>query len=279
MGEWVLRRETGRLQAIAIRQSKSKNTEIFNMFRKNFVLVAIIAATLLIGTSVNALAFDHKTKRQATFTVRVENISPKDGLVTAGDAKYPFALSPGMFVLSGDKNLLFKEGKKASMALESQAEDGDPGALAKALLTTVGSINLGIFNKPVGSDMAAPILPGGAYEFSFSATEGQRVNIVAMFGQSNDLFYAPAQSIELFDSKGNALSGDITGEFQLWDAGTEVNEAPGIGSEQAPRQKMKNSGPAENGAVHLVKDGFMYPATKDVLRITITADTSASAKK
>jgi hypothetical protein len=57
----------------------------------------------------------------------------------------------------------------------------------------------------------------------------------------------------------------------LWDAGTEVNQAPGIGADQAPRQKMTNTGADENGVVHVVKDGFSYPETKDVLRITISA--------
>jgi len=57
----------------------------------------------------------------------------------------------------------------------------------------------------------------------------------------------------------------------LWDAGTEANQAPGIGSDQAPRQKGPHTGVRENGVVHMVNDGFTYPNTKDVLRITISA--------
>lgn len=249
------------------------------MLTKKLSAAVIFAAAMMIGLHASVFAINNKPKRQATFTVRIENISPKDGVSTVGGAKYPFALSPGLYVLSGEKRSFFKNGKKASAALQAQAEDGDPELLARKLLTVVGGISMGIFNKPVGSDMPSPILPDGTFEFSFTATEGQRLNLIAMFGQSNDLFYAPASAISLFDSKGNALSGDITGELGLWDAGTEVNEAPGVGVEQAPRQKMKNSGMPENGVVHLVKDSFTYPATKDVLRITIMADTSANAKK
>ena len=57
----------------------------------------------------------------------------------------------------------------------------------------------------------------------------------------------------------------------LWDAGTEKNQAPGFGDEQAPRQKMANTGTPEFGKVSLVKDGFEYPDVKDVLRVTIEA--------
>jgi hypothetical protein len=129
---------------------------------------------------------------------------------------------------------------------------------------------LGVFTKPVGSYMDSPILPGSAFEFTFTASEGAKLNLATMFGQSNDLFYAPANGIDLFVN-GIALNGDITDKFELWDAGTEVNQAPGIGADQGPRQKAKNTGAAENGKVHLVKDGFVYPNVKDVLRVTISA--------
>ncbi|NJR43317.1 MAG: hypothetical protein HC767_12335 [Akkermansiaceae bacterium] len=69
--------------------------------------------------------------------------------------------------------------------------------------------------------------------------------------------------------KGQPVSGDITDKLMLWDAGTEVNQAPGIGDEQAPRQKAHNTGKAENGKVGMVKDAFKYPETKSVLKVTI----------
>lgn len=78
-------------------------------------------------------------------------------------------------------------------------------------------------------------------------------NLITMYGQSNDLFYAPKQALELFDSTGDPLTGDITAELLLWDAGTEKNQAPGAGDEQAPRQKMANTGAAEKGVVGLVR--------------------------
>jgi hypothetical protein len=101
-----------------------------------------------------------------------------------------------------------------------------------------------------------------------------------MFGQSNDLFYAPNESgIALFNN-GKAISGDISSKIILWDAGTEVNEEPGIGPNQAPRQKTPNTGKDENGVVKNikdVKDGFTYPKTASLMKVTITPAKAAVA--
>ncbi len=237
------------------------------MLKLRSVLSVAAIATMLFSTSV--FAFVGTRKKQATFTVRVENIAAAE-LEAADGTKYPFALSPGLFVVNHKKQYFFEVGDKADTALELQAEDGNPESLSKKLATKVGSIYLGIFNTPVGEEKPGPLLPGGSYEFSFKAEEGMRLNLIAMFGQSNDLFYAPKSAVELFDKAGNPLNGDITSTLLLWDAGTEINQAPGIGDEQAPRQKMANAGKAEKGVVGLVKDGFSYPETKKVLRVTIT---------
>jgi hypothetical protein len=81
----------------------------------------------------------------------------------------------------------------------------------------------------------------------------------------------------LFDQQNKPIQGDITHTLVLWDAGTEVNQEPGAGSDQAPRQKAPNTGAAENGVVRPVRDQFTYPNTLDVLRVTITP--AQSAKK
>lgn len=231
--------------------------------------LALAASVMVVETNVRSVAAQKKT---ATFKVRIENISSPDGVFGQNGEKYPFALSPGLFYANHKSMYFFNEGKKAGAALEAQAEDGNPELLSKELLTKVGSRYMGIFNTPVGNDKAGPLLSGGVYEFTFKAEEGMRLNLIAMYGQSNDLFYAPKKAFELFDEDGTPLSGDLTEQLLLWDAGTEKNQAPGIGDEQAPRQKMANTGTAENGVVMTVKDGFTYPATKGVLRVTITAN-------
>jgi hypothetical protein len=91
-----------------------------------------------------------------------------------------------------------------------------------------------------------------------------------MMGQSNDWFYAPAESgIELFKN-GQAISGDISSQLVMWDAGTEVNQEPGIGRDQGARQKAPNTGKSENGTVHKIDDGKTYSTAAKVMRITVT---------
>jgi hypothetical protein len=145
--------------------------------------------------------------------------------------------------------------------------------LNEALANRQGVIRSGVFNTPVGAAGPGPLLPGEAYEFSFAATPGDYLSLATMFVQSNDLFYAPdGAGIVLFDAAGTPINGDITGQIGLWDAGTEVNQQPGFGADQAPRQAGANSGAAENGVVQPVADGLTYPAVNDTIRVIITTE-------
>lgn len=238
------------------------------MLKQKLIAGTVFLLALVIGFQTSGFAFDKKVKKSGKFKVRIENIS-KGELSNPSGTKYPFALSPGMYVVSEKEMPLFEVGKKAKLGIERQAEDGNPMILIDAISGKVGNARLGYFNTPIGANMPAPILPGGVFEFEVIAVEGQKLTLTTMFGQSNDLFYAPTKAIELFE-KGEPLNGDITDKLMLWDAGTEVNEEPGTGANQAPRQKMANMGMVEKGVVKLVADSFTYPDTKSVLKVTIT---------
>lgn len=209
------------------------------------------------------------------FKVRVENISSPAGMAASNGEKFPFALSPGMFVLSEKTAPLFTEGKPARKnGLEMQAEDGDPAGLVSALETMHHSSNHhGVFNTPIGAMAAGPIRPGDSFEFTVSAMPGMKLFMTQMFGQSNDWFYAPGPNgIALFDAKDNPISGDVTDQLYLWDAGTEKDEDLGIGPNQGPRQKGPNTGEAENGVVHRVKDMRWVGKNMQFFRVTITPE-------
>ena len=127
--------------------------------------------------------------------------------------------------------------------LEALAEDGNPAELAANLPR-----NSGVFTTPVGADGPGPLTPGNAYEFTFVARPGDRLSFATMYVQSNDLFLAPGDTgIALFTDDRQPISGDITDQIGLWDAGTEVNEQPGVGANQAPRQAAANTGVDEGG--------------------------------
>lgn len=120
------------------------------------------------------------------------------------------------------------------------------------------------------------IQPGMSESFSFDAGKGHFLSFATMFVQSNDLFYASADhGLALYDDEGNAVTGDITSLIDLWDAGTEVNEEPGVGENQAPRQSGPNTGVDENGTVALignVGDGFTYPEDEAVIKVLLEHD-------
>ena len=179
-------------------------------------------------------------------------------------------LAPGVYVVHTNPDPLFTSGSAdRGEGLENLAEDGDPSALAAAVQTAAGVKASGIFNTPVGAAAPGPLTPGNSYSFSVEAEEGDYLSFATMYVQSNDLFYAPdGKGIALFEG-GSAVSGDVTAQIMLWDAGTEVNEKPGFGISQAPRQSGANSGAEENGTVRPVDDGFTYPAVNQVIRVTI----------
>ena len=156
--------------------------------------------------------------------------------------------------------------------LEALAEDGDPGALAGSL----GDLNHGAQAIPDGADGPGPAFPGDTYSFTFAASPGEYLSFATMFVQSNDLFFGPDEAgIALFDDMGYPIEGRVTRHIDLWDAGTEVNQEPGVGADQAPRQAGPDIGADEMGVVQLVADsgdGYTYPPVAATIRVTISVD-------
>ncbi|MBD3334652.1 MAG: hypothetical protein GF355_03970 [Candidatus Eisenbacteria bacterium] len=180
-------------------------------------------------------------------------------------------LAPGVWAIHESSDPLFTSGQPdRGLGLEALAEDGSPAQLGPALETMAEIAASGVFNTPVGAGEPGPAGPGQAYEFTFEAEEGMRLSFATMYVQSNDLFYAPSgEGIALFDGQGDPISGDITGEILLYDAGTELNEEPGVGPNQAPRQSGPDTGPTE-GVVQPVQDGFEYEEVDELIEATLT---------
>jgi hypothetical protein len=187
-------------------------------------------------------------------------------------------VAPGAYAVHTGSSVLFAAGMPdPGEGLEMLAEDGDPSALSSAVAARTDVVANGIYNTPEGASGPAPAFPGDAFVFTVTAVPGDRLSMASMLGQSNDLFFAPAEAgIVLFDALDNPVTGDVTGMFLLWDAGTEVNEFPGVGPNQAPRQPSPNTGPAENGTVRQVNDGFTYPPVDRMIRVTLMPLASGS---
>jgi hypothetical protein len=233
--------------------------------------------TVILVASLAAVAQAAPAGGEISFTIRIENVSTGSTLRSASGMTAPAPNSPGAWVVQVKPGRLFATGQlQRGWGLEAQAEDGNPKMLAEHCMHHEGVRSAGAFDTPVGDREPGPALPGKAYQFTVMAKPGDRLSFTTMFGQSNDLFYAPAdKGIALFD-RGRPVSGDVTAQVLLWDAGTEVNEEPGFGPNQAPRQSGPNTGPSEKKPVSLVKDGFTYPKVSDVIRVTITPGATAS---
>jgi hypothetical protein len=219
---------------------------------------AFAALALLSGPSIFSQTV--AAAEEVLLTVFIENVSDETTLKLANGKTGRVPVAPGAYAVVRGGAALFEVRMPAGdNGLEALAEDGNAEPLI-AYLQKQGQVR-----------EAGMFVPG--QPFTVHTTPGNRFVFAAMFVESNDLFYSPdPRGIELFDPEGRVVASDVTTEVKLWDAGTEVNEAPGRGQHQVPRQSGPNTGPAEVGAVRPVNDGFGYPSTADVLRVTLNAE-------
>ncbi len=191
----------------------------------------------------------------------------------------PIAFSPGVAVVHGGASPLFMQGAvEPGFGLEMLAEDGNPSAVESALSSSAGYLPH-VFGIPEGETAPGLLHPGSKYRAVVEGVPGTSLSIALMFVESNDVFVAPGPSgIPLFDTEGNPITGDVTEHFSLWDAGTELNEEPGLGANQPARQSGPNTGQMDpDTAVRLVDDGFTYPEVSDILRVSVVPTQTATA--
>lgn len=245
--------------------------------KKQFFIISILATLVWscskdssplseeLETANSSAVKANETNAFTTFKVAIHNLG--------GSQAYPNVLSPGVFVVQKKNTTpLFMSGyEDYGDGLEAIAEDGNPAMLVSSLENNPEVRSHGAFTTPVGGSGPAPAFPGESYEFYVTAKYGDYLNFVTMFVQSNDLFIGPnAMGIALFNDKKDPINGNITMYMKLWDGGTEVNEMPGMGPNQAPRQSGPDTGEDENGVVRLVDDGYTYPNLSDIIHIIVT---------
>ena len=215
-------------------------------------LLLIAGSVLAFGLSTPAMAAT--ATDVTTFTIKITNVSKNDTLKVPGATAVKAPIAPGVFLVDPAASIV-EPGKLASAELQSLAEDGNFEPLQKILQAKYG-------------EHAGMFAPG--LEFTITARPGDRLSFATMFVQSNDKFFAPANgALSLFDGDGKAIAGDLTAWVRLFDAGTEIDQQPGAGADQAPRQKSANQGADQRNTVAETKDGFPYPLAADVIRIEI----------
>ena len=199
------------------------------------------------------------------FLVTIENLSSRTPL--------PTPLSPGAWATHAEGAMLFVDGDAGTAGLRALAEDGDPNALRRELREAGEFAWSDVFDTPRGAGAASPALPNDAYEIMVMATsDAPRLSFAAMISQSNDVFLAtPPGGIALFDEEGEPIGAtDITSRLALWDAGSEVNEAPGMGLHQAPRQDAPDTGSAEIGVHPFTHETRGLPIGRAIADVAVT---------
>ena len=94
------------------------------------------------------------------------------------------------------------------------------------ITNTVNYLNAYVFNTHNNATQPGPIPDTGCfYTIDFKAVPGTRLSFATMSVVSNDWFFAPsATGIPLFEN-GTAVTGDVTNQVYLWDAGVEEEDA------------------------------------------------------
>ena len=250
--------------------------------RSIWILVGAAGALLATSACVPGTA-DGGLPGERTFTVTLTNVSGTDALVLPDGSTQAVPLSPGVWVVHTASDPMFAEGAPDfGEGLEALAEDGDPvptvvTSYPAALRKVDGVAAAEVFDTPVGASGPAPVGPGESYQFQVVAVPGEQLSFATMFVPSNDLFFSPdGDGIALFNSGGAPVTGDVTDQVHLWDAGTEANEAPGAGPNQPAQQPEPNTGDDESFVVHRPPDdGFDYPPVAEVIQVTITVEPTA----
>ncbi|HKO53467.1 MAG TPA: spondin domain-containing protein [Polyangiaceae bacterium] len=231
-----------------------------------------------VSNAANALFTDQQPAPAHGLEALAEDGKPATlGTYLDANAGITYPASPGAWLLhkSGTKPLFTSGAEDQGKGLEALAEDGNAAPLGANLESLSGYVKGAIFNKPVGAATPGPIPPGSKYQFTFEGSPGDSLSFASMLAATNDVFLGPKESgIPLFGSDGVALTGDISDQVWLWDAGTEGNEQPGIGLNTVTNQLTANTGTTGEGKVQLLSavatDSYDYPSAQSVLKVTVS---------
>lgn len=258
------------------------------MRRIEFVITIILMQDVA-GSATGQGAQATGSTDATTFEVRIENVARRAlKLSSGGAADIPF--SPGVWVIHTGTNPILTPGEEAPrVGLEGLAEAGMADAFAPNLSSLNGVRSSGAFSTPLGRargkmgpnpadgggrNVSRMLQVGQRFEFTVVAQPGDRLSLALMIAQSNDGIVAPGKDgIALFDAAGRPISGDITSQLGVWDAGTEVNEDPGLGRNQGLRQGAAHAGDPERAPVRAIGEtpfGYRWPKVTELIRVTIS---------
>ncbi len=151
---------------------------------------------------------------------------------------------------------------------------GGMGMPARGAASSQRNVGAKAGEKLVASADAPMLMAGALVDVTIDARPGEQLSLAFMLGHSNDgIIGTGTAGIALFDAGGRPVAGDVSAALGLWDAGTEVNEEPGIGPNQGMRQGAPTAGDPERRPVRAMSAaeyGRQWPAATTMLRVIIT---------
>ncbi|WP_083536187.1 spondin domain-containing protein [Chryseobacterium vrystaatense] len=149
----------------------------------------------------------------------------------------------------------------------SSADDTEMAVSDSAVITVENVIEskaLAQFGTFQNGGSSPLINPGESASFTFYAGKGQAISFAAMYGNSNDLFFAPSNpGIKLYQTNGDPVTGDVSSQIKLWDNGTRINQPTG--------PAVTHPGDAEVTPLNVAEIALTVPASQ-LLKAEITHD-------
>lgn len=219
-----------------------------------------------------------------SFTFKLSNISSPGQGVAADGTTYDLAFAPGLVIIHDPSLTVFTPGTPIGRPeLEALAEDGDPTSLYAAIEQDPAVTQLSYLQYTDEVDYhAAPMGPG---VFAFTTAEiapDTLFSVLFMYGQSNDVVIA-GLGLSAFDEADAPISTELSSALAFYDLGTEQNQEPGVGADQAPRQSAPNTGTAESGVVARIDgvdaEGYSYPSAAEILTLELYPTADAATTK
>ena len=217
---------------------------------------------------------------ETTFLVTIENVSNNTTLPEGSAPDRTAPTSYGVWALIERSNIFGLE-MLASEGTSRLAEDGFITVKSEELSRAPYVITHGQFRsitqpgELINPEDNFALMAGEKSQFEVVASPGQRLQLQTMFVQSNDWFYAFSKGgLDLYNGN-TPISGDVTSELFLYDAGTEADEPLGLGTTQKPDQDRiaTNVGPDDpEPKVKLAMTkhpSFYIPPTSSVLKVTV----------
>ncbi|MHB0964413.1 MAG: spondin domain-containing protein [Gemmatimonadaceae bacterium] len=267
------------------------------MRHRAILAAALSCATVGIApaTTAQSAARSGPAVAVTQFTVKFENVSKPSTLKLSTGRAVAIPLSAVVWAVHAAGNPIFTPGKldtglglkglaEAGLARELAANLGSvagvraAGANDKSMIPriTIGGMNPRKAMAAGTADGSSMLESGRYYEFTVDARPGDRLSLASMIGQSNDgLIATSPEGIALFDANNRPLTGNITAQLSLWDAGTEVNEEPGLGRNQGVRQGAAHAGDPERRPIRAMADaefGALWPAVGKMVRVTVRVE-------